>query len=99
MVYVFSSIAMKILTRAEQRDGGQLLFDAKTPKNSLELITGISKTWMDCKKWNLKGQRSNGTESGDAGDIVSLKKYKNYELVFDWKLGKGGNSGVALPSW
>ena len=27
-------------------------------------------------------------------DIITLKKYKNFDLSFDWKLGKLGNSGV-----
>ncbi len=42
----------------------------------------------------MSGDLSDGAESGDAGDIVTLKKYRDFELVFDWKLGKGGNSGV-----
>jgi hypothetical protein len=28
------------------------------------------------------------------GDLVTDKEYKNYDLKFDWKLPKGGNSGV-----
>jgi hypothetical protein len=33
-------------------------------------------------------------ENNTAGDIVTRHHYKNFELVFDWKIEKGGNSGV-----
>ena len=36
-----------------------------------------------------------GAAVGDSGgDIVSDKEYDNFELSWDWKIDKGGNSGV-----
>jgi len=36
-----------------------------------------------------------GAAKGDTGgDIVSDKEYENFELCWDWKIDKGGNSGV-----
>lgn len=36
-----------------------------------------------------------GAAKGDTGgDIVSNKEYENFELSWDWKIDKGGNSGV-----
>ena len=36
-----------------------------------------------------------GAAKGDTGgDIVSDKEYDNFELSWDWKIDKGGNSGV-----
>jgi len=36
-----------------------------------------------------------GAAEGDTGgDIVSDKEYENFELRWDWKIDKGGNSGV-----
>ena len=36
-----------------------------------------------------------GAAKGDTGgDIVSDKEYENFELSWDWKIDKGGNSGV-----
>ncbi|GAB3899537.1 hypothetical protein GCM10028803_20840 [Larkinella knui] len=83
------------LSPAEQKAGWQLLFDGKT-------TTGWRGAYADrfpAKGWvvkdgELRGELQDGAESGDAGDIVTLKKYRNFELVFEWKLGKGGNSGV-----
>ncbi len=84
-----------ILTKAEQKNGWQLLFDGKTTKNWRGAYhSEFPKHGWIVEDGSLKGQHSKGAESGDAGDIVSLKKYKNFHLVFDWKLGPGGNSGV-----
>jgi hypothetical protein len=84
-----------VLTEAERKAGWQLLFDGKTTQGwrGAYMDTFPAKGWK-VEKGELRGELSNGAESGDAGDIVTLKKYKNFELVFDWKLGKGGNSGV-----
>jgi hypothetical protein len=36
-----------------------------------------------------------GAESADGGDIITLEKYGNFDLRWEWKmLTKGGNSGV-----
>ena len=32
--------------------------------------------------------------SKDGGDLVFAHKFKNYEFEFEWKVGKGSNSGV-----
>ncbi len=44
----------------------------------------------------LKFNGSGGGEaqSNDGGDIIFDRKFKNFELTFDWKISKGGNSGV-----
>lgn len=34
------------------------------------------------------------TKTGDAPDLISKKQYKNFELELEWKLKKGGNSGI-----
>ena len=83
------------LSEAERKAGWQLLFDGKT-------TTGWRGAYADhfpTTGWKvvdgeLRGELANGAESGDAGDIVTVDKYRDFELVFDWKLGKGGNSGV-----
>lgn len=44
----------------------------------------------------LKFNGSGGGEAqtGDGGDIIFDRKFSNFELTFDWKISKGGNSGV-----
>lgn len=33
-------------------------------------------------------------EAGGGGDIITNKKYKNFELSLEWKVSEGGNSGI-----
>jgi hypothetical protein len=38
----------------------------------------------------------NGEAGGPGGDLIYDKKFSNFELSFEWKVGQGGNSGVFL---
>jgi hypothetical protein len=83
------------LTKSEQKEGWNLLFDGKTTHGWRKAYGSEfpSHGWI-VKDGELRGELTAGAEAGDAGDIVTLKKYRNFELIFEWKLGKGGNSGV-----
>ncbi len=83
------------LSKAEKKDGWVLLFDGKTTGGWRGAYSEAfpSQGWV-VENGELKGKLQNGGEASDVGDIVTLKKYKNFDFVFDWKLGKGGNSGV-----
>ena len=79
------------LTAAEEADGWQLLFNGENldgwrDYNGKELTGG----------WGVvDGCIQASGEGGDAsGYIVTDKKYDNFELVWDWKLTHGGNSGM-----
>jgi hypothetical protein len=91
----FSCKSTNLLTQSEKKDGWQLLFDGKTTNGWRGAYSNnFPKSGWVIKEGELRGELENGAESGDAGDIVTLKKYKNFELKFDWKLGNNGNSGV-----
>jgi hypothetical protein len=38
----------------------------------------------------------NGEAGGPGGDLIYDKKFSNFELSFEWKIGQGGNSGVFI---
>jgi Domain of Unknown Function (DUF1080) len=83
------------LTRSERTSNWVLLFDGKTTQGWRAAYgKEFPKHGWAVKNGELRGELSAGAEAGDAGDIVTLKKYRNFELIFDWQLGKGGNSGV-----
>jgi len=68
------------------------LFDGK----SLNGWHGFNKTG-EVKNWTIEDGAlvCLGAAKGDTGgDIVSNKEYENFELSWDWKITKGGNSGV-----
>ena len=35
-----------------------------------------------------------GEAGGEGGDIITKKKYGNFELSLEWKVSEGGNSGI-----
>jgi Domain of Unknown Function (DUF1080) len=83
------------LAEAEVHSGWKLLFDGRTTNGWRGAYANEfpAKGWV-VKDGELRGVLSGGMESGDGGDIVTLKKYSSFDLLFDWKLGPGGNSGV-----
>ncbi len=38
----------------------------------------------------------NGEAGGPGGDLIYDKKFSNFELSWEWKIGQGGNSGVFI---
>ena len=79
---------LNTLTAAEKARGWKLLFDGKDTRG-----------WRDFKAaeadpgWKVK----DGILFVDpkvAKDLITTDKYANFELSFDWRIGKLGNSGV-----
>lgn len=83
------------LTQDEINEGWQLLFDGK----STDLWRGYNKTGFPEQGWvvedgTLKVVGTGKGEAGGGGDIITKKKYKNFEFSVDWKVSEGGNSGI-----
>jgi hypothetical protein len=82
------------LTDKETKEGWKLLFDGKTGAN-----------WMNYKSktfpvtgWTIKNgiltvNSGTGTQN-TGGDIVTVNKYKNFELNVDFMYTPGANSGI-----
>lgn len=90
---LFSSCETKqnVLTPEEIADGWQLLFDGKT-LNGWKDYNGTTLT----QPWHVVDGciQAKGDGSDASGYIVTDKQYENFELSWDWKLSKGGNSGM-----
>lgn len=85
------------LNPKEKKEGWKLLFDGKTSKGwrsakSSSFPTGAN-GWI-IKDGLLTIQSSDGKESQNAGDIITVGEYGAFELNFDFKLTRGANSGV-----
>ena len=79
------------LTQDEIADGWQLLFDGKT-LNGWRDYNGTELT----VPWHVVDGciQAKGSGSDASGYIVTDKEYENFILSWDWKLSKGGNSGM-----
>ncbi len=85
--------ADNMLTPAEKKAGWQLLFDGKTldgwkpyankPAGGWEVVDGTL---------HAIGKDRLGTSKG--AELVTAKKFKDFELSWDWKVPKAGNNGI-----
>lgn len=75
------------LTAAEERSGWVLLFDGTTTQG----WRGYLKPEMP-DGWKVVDGAL--TRTGPGGDLVTRSTWKDFELVLDWKVSPGGNSGV-----
>ena len=83
------------ISEREQEQGWKLLWDGKTTVGwrGARLKTFPAKGWI-IENGILKVQKSDGGESTNGGDIVTIKKYRNFELQVDFRITEGANSGI-----
>jgi hypothetical protein len=88
---------MNILTSKEKKQGWKLLFDGKTSKGwrsaKSDAFPTSANGWI-IKDGQITIQATNGAESQNAGDIITVDEFGAFELSFDFKLTQGANSGV-----
>ena len=85
------------LSETEKAEGWQLLFDGK----STDGWRGFKQDKFPDKGWhvldgNLMIEYSGTGEQGFAGDIITEKTFKNFDLKLEWKQSRGGNSGILI---
>ncbi len=78
------------------KDGYYVIFDGKTFNG----WRGYGKDNVP-SRWTIEdgaikfaGSGGGEAQTGDGGDLIFAYKFKNFELEFEWKVSKGGNSGV-----
>jgi cytochrome c len=76
-----------VLSDAEKQAGWRLLFDGVTTNG-----------WRGFRRKDApsgwKVEQGVLGRAGDAGDLVTEEEFGDFELAFDWKIAKDGNSGV-----
>ena len=93
-LFCFAGFAQKpnTLTAREKQQGWVLLFDGTT-------LNGWHTYLRDTagSKWQVRNGAivfdPSKPESG-GGDLVTNNVFENYELNLEWKISKGGNSGI-----
>ncbi len=84
--------AHNTLSAAESAAGWQLLFDGTSTNG----FRGYGRDDMPDSWTATNGELGLAASSGnmDGGDIISIAEFTDFELVFDFKVGPEGNSGV-----
>jgi hypothetical protein len=89
--FALSAQAPNTLTGAEKSAGWTLLFDGKTTAGWLE-VTGLP---FPTASWTIEDGSLRALNSGHGfQDLRSEVVPRSFEFQFDWKIAKGGNSGV-----
>lgn len=93
-VFVVSTLKNE-LTEAEKKNGWKLLFNGKNSDG----WRGARMNSFPTSGWSVNDgiltiAKTDGSESQNAGDIVTTEKYSAFDLAFDFKITEGANSGV-----
>lgn len=75
------------LTESERAAGWKLLFDGKTTNG----WRGFKKEGMP-DGWKVVDGCLTRVDKG--GDIITTEQFSDFELMIEWKVAKGGNSGI-----
>lgn len=83
------------ISEIEQQQGWKLLWDGKTTEGwrGGRMKTFPTKGWT-IEDGILKIEKASGGESTNGGDIVTIRKYKNFDLTVDFLITEGANSGL-----
>lgn len=83
-----------VLTRKEKKAGWRLLFDGQSSEGWMNARTKI----FPSSGWEIKEGmlvvNPQTKQQGGGGDIVTVDKFRNFELSVDFKYTKGANSGI-----
>ena len=93
MCGIFCSCQPKdnVLTKSEEKEGWILLFNGQDLSEWCNFNdTVLSNGWKAVDGCI----QASGEGADDSGYIVTKRKFADFELVWDWKLTHGGNSGM-----
>ena len=56
---------------------------------------GVTNAWTEVDgTFHLEGETPKNKTTRKGGDLVTNQAYENFELELEWKISKGGNSGI-----
>lgn len=78
------------LTPAEKAAGWTMLFDGV----STDAWRGYRKAEFPTQGWTIENGTLKVNAGGGGGDIITKEQYGDFELVLEWKVAPGANSGI-----
>jgi len=83
------------LTPHEKRLGWRLLWDGKTTQGWRGAkLSGFPEDGWEIREGILSVNESGGGESAGGGDIITVNTFSEFELIVDFMLTDGANSGI-----
>jgi hypothetical protein len=78
------------LSQSEQDAGWRLLFDGRNP----DQWRGFGQTRFPTNIWDVDNGSLHVRPHVGSGDLVSVDKFTDFELMWEWRIASGGNSGL-----
>ena len=80
----------------KDKEGYYVIFDGKTFNGWRGYgKDAVPSRWtIDNGAIKFNGSGGGEAQTGEGGDLIFAKKFKNFELEMEWKVSKGGNSGI-----
>lgn len=96
-----TSSANNTLTEEEKAAGWRLLFDGE----SFDGWRSLGRETIPTNLWEIDQESVHKINTGDVeslpdgrpaegGDLITVEKFDNYELCFEWRVEPGGNTGL-----
>lgn len=82
--------AQNTLGADEKAAGWKLLFDGVSPIG----LRGFKSDKFPEKGWSVQNGEIVHAAQGGGGDIVSSEEFSDFEFTCEWKVARGGNSGI-----
>ncbi len=87
---------INVLTESEKQQGWELLFDGKTFRGWRGIGSNeVPETWSIrdgiIQKASIKDIPGHAVQRGD---LMTTDTFRNFDLSFEWKISKEGNSGI-----
>lgn len=91
--------AHNALTKKEIREGWMLMFDGKT-KNGWHVYNNSTdgSAWKVVDGTLMLDPKAKGPNNAGGGDLIFEDDFENFHLKLEWKLEKGGNSGIIFQA-
>lgn len=93
------ALSPNTLSKKEIKDGWELMFDGQTKKG-----WHIYNNQTDGSAWKVENgtlmldPAAKGPNNAGGGDIIFENDYENFHFKIEWKLEKGGNSGIIFQA-
>jgi hypothetical protein len=87
---IATSTAPNTLTAAEKAAGWQLLFDGRT----LDGWRGYRRDTLPETGWEVRDGTLRTIPKVKGGELITRKKFSDFELTWEWRVPPGGNNGV-----
>lgn len=93
-VFGQSNAAPNQLTQAEQKAGWRSLFDGKTFTGWRGFHNEKVPTGWIIEDGCISRIQAKGELGEAGGDLITADQFENFEFTLEWKISKGGNSGI-----